>query len=280
MKRLVVLILLLVIAATPALADSDGLTLTMVDIGAAECMVVMVDGEVMLVDAGYAKSWESIDQAVQDTGTDSISYFVITHPHADHIGSAPKIIENYDVETVLLPPITYESAAYGHFEDVLVSNGIPVEYPYVGIRYMLGDALITIYGPHPVAYSNPNDWSIVIMVEYAERRILLTGDIEAEAEYDLLVYSDLYPLDADVLKVAHHGSNTSSTYDFVSAVSPQYAIISCASDADTEYPHVETAMTLYDCGVEDVFLTSTSGNITVLISPSGELSIASELSQK
>lgn len=280
MKRLVVLILLLVIAAMPALAGSDGLTLTMVDVGAAECIVVMVDGETMIVDAGYAKSWESIDRAVQDTGIDSISYFVITHPHADHIGSADKIIENYEVETVFLPPITYESAAYGHFEEVLVSSGIPVEYPYVGDQYMLGNAQITIYGPHPVAYSNPNDWSIVLMVEYAGRRILLTGDIEAEAEYDLLAYSDLYPLDADVLKVAHHGSNTSSTYDFVSAVSPQYAIISCASDADTEYPHVETAMTLYDCGIEDVFLTSTSGNITVEISPTGELSIASELSQK
>lgn len=152
-----------------------------------------------------------------------------------------------------------------------------MEYPYVGDRYMLGDAEITVYGPHPVAYTNPNDWSIVLMIEYAGRRILLTGDIEAEAEYDLLAYSDLYTLDADVLKEAHHGSNTSSTYDFVDAVSPQYAIISCASDADTEYPHVETAMTLYDCGVEDVFLTSTSGNITVLISPFGELNILPQL---
>jgi len=277
MRVLLMILLVMAISVTPAI--TEGLELTMVDVGAAECIIISVDSEMMVVDAGYAKSWESIDQAVQDTGIDSISYFVITHPHADHIGSAAKIIENYDVETVLLPPITYESAAYGRFEDVLVNSGIPVEYPYVGDQYMLSDAQITIYGPHPVAYSNPNDWSIVLMVEYAGRRILLTGDIEAEAEYDLLAYSDLYPLEADILKVAHHGSNTSSTYDFVDAVSPQYAIISCASDTDTEYPHVETAMTLYDCGVEDVFLTSTSGNITVLISPSGELSILPQLPQ-
>ena len=278
MRVLLMILLVMAISVTPAI--TEGLELTMVDVGAAECIIISVDGGTMIVDAGYAKSWESIDQAVQDTGTDSISYFVITHPHADHIGSAAKIIENYDVQTVLLPSITYESAAYGRFEEVLVSSGIPVEYPYVGDQYMLGNAQITIYGPHPVAYSNPNDWSIVLMVEYAGRRILLTGDIEAEAEYDLLAYSDLYPLDADVLKVAHHGSNTSSTYDFVSAVSPQYALISCASDTDTEYPHVETAMTLYDCGIEDIFLTSTSGNITVEISPTGKLSIVSALSQK
>lgn len=280
MKRLITLILLFVVATQPALASQDGLILTMVDVGAAECLIIAVDDEAMIVDAGYAKSWESIDQTIQSLGIESISYFVITHPHSDHIGSAANILENYDANTVLLPPITYESAAYGRLEEVITSSDIAAEYPYVGDLYMLGDAEITVYGPHPVAYTNPNDWSIVLMIEYAGLRILLTGDIEAEAEYDLLAYSDLYPLDADVLKVAHHGSNTSSTYDFVSAVSPQYAIISCASDANIEYPHVETAMTLYDCGVEDVFLTSTSGNITVLISPSGELSITSELSQK
>lgn len=137
MKRLVVLILLLVIAATPALAGSDGLTLTMVDVGAAECIVVMVDGETMIVDAGYAKSWESIDRAVQDTGIDSISYFVITHPHADHIGSADKIIENYEVETVFLPPITYESAAYGHLRKCLSVAGYPLNTHMLGINTCL-----------------------------------------------------------------------------------------------------------------------------------------------
>lgn len=277
MRMLAILLLIFFAVAPPAL--SEGLELTMVDVGAAESLIITVDDEAMMVDAGYAKSWENIEQAIQSTDVESISNFVITHPHADHIGSAARILENYDVDIVLLPPITYESATYGRFTDVLTSSGIPVEYPYVGDQYTLGSADITVYGPHPVAYTNPNDWSIVLMIEYGGRRILLTGDIEAEAEYDLLAYSDLYPLDADVLKVAHHGSNTSSTYDFVDTVSPQYAIISCASDADTEYPHVETAMTLYDCGVEDVFLTSTSCNITVLISPSGELSILPQLPQ-
>lgn len=276
MRMLFLILLAITLLVMPAL--SEGLELVLVDVGMAECSILTIDGEAMIVDTGYAKSWAAIDQVIQNTEIDAFSYLVITHPHADHIGSASTLLESYDVGTVLLPPITYESAAYGRFEEVLANSGTPTEFPCVGDIYTLGDAQITVYGPHPVVYTNPNDWSIVLMVEYAGRRILLTGDIEAEAEYDLLAYSDLYPLDADVLKVAHHGSNTSSTYDFVSAVSPQYAIISCASDADTEYPHVETAMTLYDCGIEDVFLTSTSGNITVEISPTGKLSIVSELS--
>ncbi|MGN0184792.1 MAG: ComEC/Rec2 family competence protein [Aristaeellaceae bacterium] len=256
-----------------ATANASELTFTMIDVGSAECLILMVNGEAMIVDAGYVKSWDAINEVLQSMNINTVSFFVITHPHADHIGSATRILENYEVETVLLPPITYDSEVYGRLSDMLVDRNTAVKYPQVGDQYALGDACITVYGPHPVAYENPNDWSIVLMVEYASRRILLTGDIEAEAEYDLLEYSDLYPLDADILKVAHHGSNTSSTFGFVSAVSPQYAIISCASDADTEYPHVETAMNLHDCGVEDVFLTSTSGNITITIDTDGEMTI-------
>ena len=274
MRMLFMILLATTMLVVPA--SSEGLELALVDVGMAECILLTVDYEAMIVDTGYVKSWEAIDRAIQSMEIDTFSYLVITHPHADHIGSAAAILENYDVGTVLLSPITYESAAYGRFEEVLAKSGVPTEFPYVGDIYALCDARVTVYGPHPVAYTNPNDWSIVLMVEYAGHRILLTGDIEAEAEYDLRSCSDLYPLDADVLKVAHHGSNSSSTYDFVSAVSPQYAIISCASDANNEYPHVETAMTLYDCGIEDVFLTSTSGTITVTISPNGELNISSE----
>ena len=268
--------MILIILSLDSIANASELTFTMIDVGSAECLILVANGDAMIVDAGYAKSWNAIDEAIQSMDISTVSFFVITHPHADHIGSATKILENYEVETVLLPPITYDSEAYGRLSEMLINNKIDVAYPQVGDKYALGDACITVYGPHPVAYKNPNDWSIVLMVEYAGRRILLTGDVEAEAEYDLLAYSNQYPLDADILKVAHHGSNTSSTYEFVSAVSPQYAIISCASDADTEYPNIETAMNLFDCGTEDIFLTSTSGNITISIDSYGEMTITTE----
>lgn len=95
MRVLLMILLVMAISVTPAI--TEGLELTMVDVGAAECIIISVDSEMMVVDAGYAKSWESIDRAVQDTGIDSISYFVITHPHTDHIGSADKIIDRKSV---------------------------------------------------------------------------------------------------------------------------------------------------------------------------------------
>lgn len=103
--------------------------------------------------------------------------------------------------------------------------------------------------------------------------MLLTGDIETEAENDLVANNDVLPLKADILKVAHHGSDTSSTYHFVEAVSPQYAVVSCSSKGDRTYPHVETAMTLFDCGVEDVFTTEVCGDIATQIQDDGTIQI-------
>lgn len=273
MKSVFIIVLCLVGSLVSVSAQATGLTLTMVDVDHAECILITVDQKAMIVDTGYAKSWEQIYSTIQALEIDSFEYLVLTHPHADHIGCATRILDCYEVGTVMLSPATYDSKAYEKIELALAVGKIETEYPQVGQQYSLGAATFTVYGPHPVSYPELNDWSIVLMLEYAGRRILLTGDIEAEAEYDLLAFSSEYPLDADILKVAHHGSNTSSTYQFIEAVSPQYAIVSCPSESDSEYPHVETAMTLYECGVEEVFTTNTMGDIEISISKDGIISV-------
>lgn len=196
---------------------------------------------------------------------------MLTHPHADHIGNAINVIRTYDVAHILLPPIEHDTGLFDSMMEEIESSGIDALYPKVGDTFALGDIEMTIYGPHPVAYRNVNDWSIVAMIRCAGKSILMTGDIEAEAEGDLLSFNDEYPLAADVLKVAHHGSDTSSTFPFIEAVSPIYAVVSCGSAKNREYPHVETAMTLYDCGVEDIFTTKTLGDITVFIGDDGTI---------
>lgn len=276
MNRFVFAILLCILFVLTPITCADSLHLTMVDVGAAECIIIESDEEAMIVDAGYAKAWDDISDAVEQMGIQSLKYFVITHPHADHIGSATRIINQYTPEIALMPPIEYDTKAFDNVLASLSELDIAVEYPDVGDVYRFGQACVTIYGPHPVAYENPNDWSIVMMIEYAGRRILLTGDIEAEAEGDLLAYDDIYPLDADILKVAHHGSDSSTIYSFAQAVSPEYALVSCASDEDRSYPHVETAMTLYDCGVSDIYTTEVCGDISVTVDSDGSFSIETQ----
>lgn len=274
MQRFFFFLLGFILFTSPAHAAD--LLLTMADVGSAESLLFITGSEAMLVDTGYVKSWESIRALLSSQDIEELRYLVLTHPHADHIGGTIQLLEEYPVEAALLPPITADTGIYSRVMNALEASEVELIYPMVGDQFTLGEAQITVYGPHPVAYAEPNDWSLVLMVEYAGRRILLTGDIEAEAEFDLLSFSDTFPLDADVLKVAHHGSDTSSTLGFISSVSPQYAIISCASDA--EYPHVETAMNLFDCGVEDVFLTSSAGNIFVSITSNGTLTVSTSKS--
>lgn len=152
-------------------------------------------------------------------------------------------------------------------------HGIERVYPEVGNVIQLGDSSVTVYSPHSVAYPEANDWSIVLMVEYAGRKVLLTGDAEAPAEADMLAYDDVLPLKADVLKVAHHGSDTSSAFDFIAAVAPQYAVVSCDSEEDRDYPSVVTAMTLFDCGVSDVLTTEKHGDVRITVSAAGEVGV-------
>lgn len=136
---------------------------------------------------------------------------------------------------------------------------------------MLGSAKAIVYAPHPVAYRNENDWSIVLMVRCGDRAILMTGDIEDAAEADLVAYNEQLPLKADILKVPHHGSDTSSSVAFIQAVAPSYTIVSCASDASRDYPSTNVAMRLHENGVNDIFTTETMGDILVTINDANEM---------
>lgn len=264
MKKLIWLLLVLVML-TPC-AAGEGLRFRMLDVGMAECMIVTADNEAMVVDTAYVKNSNAVRKALEEMDVDSIKYLVLTHPHADHIGGAREILSTYPVETAILPPIEYGTDVFNRTIQALRECEVELVYPYPGDVFELGEAIITVYGPHPVAYENENNWSIVLMIEYAGRRILLTGDAETEAEMDMLAHSDGLPLKADVLKIGHHGSNTSSAYQFIEAVSPDYAIISCGDD---EYPHVDTALTLVDCGVSQILTTETHGGIRIYIYENG-----------
>ena len=263
----------------PLDALGECLRLRMVDVGMAECMIVTVDGEAMVIDTAYVKNADEVEKVLEEMDVDAITYLVLTHPHADHIGGTRAILGNHQVHAALLPPVEYGTEMFNKTMSALEEHGVELIYPEVEDQFSLGGATITIYGPHPVAYANANDWSIVLMIEYAGKRILLTGDVEAEAEWDMLAYTPWLPLGADILKVAHHGSDTSSSYGFVEEVAPEYAIISCG-DEEAEYPHVETAMTLMDCGVRDVLTTKVNGDIIITIYENGMYTVSGQRSEQ
>lgn len=268
---LLVWLIFLLIVPDAVLADMD---VVFLDVGAGDCTLFVADGQVMLVDtAETMANFQHMQNVFAHYGIDRIDVLVLTHPHVDHIGNAGNIIRDYEVGAVLLAPIEHDTKVYDDLVMSIVSSGIDIVYLNVGDVIALGEAEITIYGPHPVVYQNVNNWSIVLMVRYGGMSILMTADIEAEAESDLLSYDGLYPLKADILKVPHHGSNTSSTYPFIQAVSPDFAVVSCASASTNDDLHDKTAMTLNELGVSEIFNTEMLGDIELTITRDGEFTL-------
>lgn len=250
-------------------AETSTLTMTVLGIGQADSIILQSDQEAMLVDTGNSRDEAYICDSLDKAGITQLKYLVLTHPHADHIGSAAGIIRKYPIEAIILPPIEYATKVYENVMTAIQAAGIPCIYPYVGDSFQLGAASFYVCGPNPVAYENANDWSLVLRVSYAGRSILLTGDAGMEAEYDMLRSG--VNLQADVLKVAHHGSDSATSLAFLQAVSPTYAVVSCTTSSDKEYPSTDVAMTLFECGIQDILTTEKCGEIMVLIQSDGQL---------
>lgn len=244
-----------------------------VDVGHGDCTLLTSAGKAMLIDTGGENAWEAVTDALEAEKVEAIDDLVLTHPHADHIGNARRILERYAVKRVILPQIEYATDTYNRLLAYLEKTETPRLYPVVGEGVALGETRVSVYAPHPVAYANENDWSIVLKVEYGGRSLLLCADAQAQSGADMLANQKALPLDADILRVGHHGSDTSSTFAFVSAVAPKYAVVSCDGGDDLS---TDVAMTLMECGARDIFTTAAYGDIVAQIAPDGAVVLWAE----
>ncbi len=253
------------------------LTLTVLDVGQGECVFICVrddknEKEIsVLYDTGEAGNEEKIISYLAAFDVRRLDYLILSHPHSDHIGSAAALIESdkVQVDDVIVPEITseaYLSSANGSdlYEALLntaKSCGAGVTEAEAGDKFSKGELGLMILAP-TCQRERLNNMSLVVRVTYGETSFLLMGDAESEEEYDLLRTCTPAVLSADVLIVGHHGSETSSTYDFLSSVSPSYAIISCGADNKYGHPHAVTLNTLEDVGAR-VYRTDLKGNVVI-----------------
>lgn len=246
--------------------QNNGLQIQFIDVGQADAALIWCEGEYMLVDGGNAPDSNLIYSVLERNGVDHLKFVIGTHAHEDHIGGLAGAFEYATVETVLCPVTQYDSKAFRNFKDGADANG-GIVVPSVGDIFTLGQAEFTILAVN----SDPDDTnntSIVIKLVYGDTSFLFTGDAEREVEQALL--DSGYDLHVDVLKAGHHGSSTSTTYPFLRAVEPTYAIISCETGNSYGHPHEETLSKFRDAGVQlfrtdlqgDIFCTSDGANIS------------------
>jgi len=243
----------------PESAQSE-LAVHFIDVGQGDSTLILCDGEAMLIDAGNNDKGTTVQLYLTKQNVSSLKYVIGTHPDADHIGGLDVILYKFDCETVIMPDKPDDSdisATYRDVLDTMEQQDYKNTLPVVGDTYSLGSASFTILGPSE-EYGDTNNCSVAILLKHGENSFLFTGDAESKEEKDI-VESGL-DVDADVYKVGHHGSNSSSSPALLNAVTPKYAVISCGEGNSYGHPHAETLNHLRSMGVQ-VFRTDEQGSI-------------------
>ena len=230
-----------------------------IDVGQALSVLVECDGQYMLYDGGNVDDGSLIVSYLQSQGVEQLEYVFCSHAHEDHVGGLAAALAYFPAYHVYSPVTEASTKCFKDFVKYTQQQGLQVEVPAVGTTWPLGGATVTMVGP-VAQYSDTNDTSIVLRIEYGSTSFLLTGDMEKTAETDLV--NSGVNLRADVLQVGHHGSSTSTGYLFLNAVLPEMGVISCGTGNKYGHPHEETLSILRDAKV-DVYRTDLQGTITI-----------------
>lgn len=244
----------------PAAQDTGTLEVHFIDVGQADSELVRCGDDAMLIDGGNVADSSLVVSYLSGQGVDHLDYVVCTHAHEDHVGGLSGPLNKFKADHVLAPVTSYDSEAFRDFAKYTKAQGLDITVPSAGDRFSLGDASVEVMGPQK-RYDETNNTSIVLKVIYGETSFLFTGDAERESEQDMLDAG--CDLSATVLKVGHHGSDTSTTYPFLRAVAPEYAVISVGADNAYGHPAESTLSRLRDAGVT-VYRTDLQGNIVAV----------------
>lgn len=234
-----------------------------IDVGQGDSMLIEGSGESVLIDAGENDKGDEVLAYLAQAGIKKLDFAIGTHPHSDHIGGMDTVIEGIPVGKLLMPDvpdsIVPTTRTYLSMLDAAEEQGTEIFFAYPGDTYTVCGGILSVLGPVE-DYKDLNNESLVMRFDFGETAFLFTGDQEADAEEDLLASG--VEVSADVLKIGHHGSSTSTSKAFFDAVSPSIAVIECGEGNDYGHPHRETRELLEKAGIE-AYRTDLNGNIVV-----------------
>ena len=235
------------------------LVYTFFDLDDAESAVLQCGKISALIDCGRSTSFFELSTELDRRGIETLDYFILTHPHDDHIGCAEEVLRHYRPKTVLLPDLPQNVTDFNAIKETAALLQLEVKTAKANNQIPFGAATIDVFAPNSLHYQEINNFSLVLKITLGNRSLLLCGDAEAESEYEMLSLG--YPLSSDVLKVAHHGSITSSSDEFLSAINATYAIVSAKQDVSalTQYRLHNTDTTLFRSDRHGTITVQTDG---------------------
>ncbi len=272
-----VIALILAAFATTTFPEStttatENLQVVFIDVEQGDATLIHTpNGENLLIDGGEYDTYEThLAPFLHKQGIKSVDAAIVTHYHSDHMGGIQSLTEDGGVKTLILPDYDDTDTSKKHLERAANNNGTNIQYVSSGDAIETDCEGLSIKVLHPFPGGSKgnnfhNNSSLVLHISYGTTSFLITGDIEARVEKEMVKGFDI---ECDVLKVSHHGSSTSSSKVFLQAADPTYAIISVGKDNSYGHPHYETLDTLNNEDIT-VYRTDTDGNITFDITAEG-----------
>ncbi len=227
-----------------------------IDVGQADAALVLCDGKAMLIDGGNIDDSALIYTYLKNREIDTLEYVVATHAHEDHIGGLAGALNYATAKKIYCPVTDYESEAFDNFKKYVSEQGKTITVPKPNDKFSLGSATIRILAVNTEGIEN--DSTIVLKIMYGNTSFLFTGDAEYLTEKTITEGG--YNLKSTVLKVGHHGSDSSTSYEFLREVMPQYAVISVGKENTYGHPTEIVLSRLKDAGAE-IFRTDKDGTI-------------------
>ena len=216
-----------------------------IDVGQGDATLIKVGSKNILVDTGDRDAENTLMTYLDSKSVTEIEYFVITHYDSDHFANATKVLDKYDVKKVLVPDQVKTTKTYETFIAKLEQQVASKDIEVLNANEMIGNKLdvesleLTVLAPLKNNYKDSNDYSVCLMARYGNKRVLLTGDAEKEAEADIVERYKGTELECDVYKMGHHGSRTSSSQALLDKSTPAYVVVSCGVDNEYGHPHKE-----------------------------------------
>lgn len=232
-----------------------------IDVEQADAALIIADEETMLIDGGNPEDSSRIVAYLKKLGISKLNHLVCTHAHDDHVGGLPGALSYAKVENVYAPKTESNIDSYMSFKEKVVAQGLTITNPIPGSSFDFGSSVVQFLGPITENKSDLNNTSIVLKISYGDTSFLFTGDAEREEEREIINAG--YDLSATVLKVGHHGGETSTSYVFLREIMPEVAVISVGKENNYGHPTEETLSRLRDANVK-VYRTDMQGDIVIV----------------
>lgn len=237
--------------------NNDLLKVHYLDVGQGDSIFVeLPNNETMLIDAAESYQSENIINYLKNLNYQKIDYVIGTHPHTDHIGGLKDIINTFEIGKIYIPKVVSTTKTYESLLMAIKDKNLKINTAKAGTSIIDTDALkINILAPNNSTYTELNNYSVVTKITYGTTKFLFMGDAEKLSENEIKEN-----VTADVIKIGHHGSNTSSSIDFIKKVNAKYGIISVGLNNKYNLPKEETITNWENSGTK-IYLTSTNGTI-------------------